>query len=184
MEHSVRTSAYFFVYLAAAFGGFVPFGLEAAVELQPHRAYYTLSMVGRPTLNTNVTEVRGTMMLEMNKVCGGWTVQQLTELIRYHDDETVEHIRWGYVTFEADDGALLKFYTFRKSDDKLVEDISGVAKKNEKLAEAFYQKPKKMTLRLPEGVLFPIQHTIELLKTAEKGGHLFPQIVFDGSMAR
>jgi hypothetical protein len=179
MEGKVRTSAYFVV----AFGFLAPMNLEAVVELQPHRAYYTVSMVGRPSLNTNVVEVRGTMMLELNKVCGGWTVQQLSEIQRYHDDETTERIRWGYVTFEADDGSLFKFNTFRKTDENLVEDICGTAKKQGKLIEAFYQKPKKITLRLPEGVLFPIQHTTELLKTAEEGGHLFPQIVFDGSTA-
>ncbi|OJW53471.1 MAG: hypothetical protein BGO67_01875 [Alphaproteobacteria bacterium 41-28] len=177
MEGKVRTSAYFVI----ALGVCAPFGLEAAVELQPHRAYYSVSMVGRPTLNTNVTEVRGTMMLELNKVCGGWTVQQLSEIRRYHDDDTVEHIRWGYVTFEADDGSHFMFNTFRKTDEELVEDIRGTAGKKGKLIEAFYQKPKKMTLRLPEGVLFPIQHTIALLKAAEEGGHMFPQIVFDGS---
>ncbi len=173
----MRTSAYFVIVLGIC----TLFGLEAAVELQPHRAYYTVSMVGRPTLNTNVVEVRGTMMVEFNKVCDGWTVQQLSEIRRYHDDETIEHIRWGYVTFESDDGSLFKFNTFRKTNDELIEDIRGIAKKTGNLIEAFYQKPKKTKLKLPEGVLFPLQHTQALLRAAEEGDHMFPQVVFDGS---
>lgn len=177
----MRNSAYYILYLLISIGFLMPFRLEAAIELQPHRAYYTVSMVGRPRLNSNITDVRGTMMLELNKVCDGWTVQQLSEVRRYHDDDTVEHIRWRYVTFEADDGSLFEFNTLRKTNDEIVEDIQGKANKNGNLIEAFYQKPKKVTLKLPEGVLFPMQHTIALLKAAEEGKLMFPQIVFDGS---
>ncbi len=181
MEEYVRNPAYFVAYLSITLEVFVSFGLKAAVELQPHRAYYTISMMGRPALNTSITEVRGTMMVEMNKVCGGWTVQQRSEIWQYLDDETVKHIRWSYVTYEADDGTLFKFNTFRKINDELVEDIRGQAKRNGNLVDVFYQKPKKVTLKLPEGTLFPTQHTIALLKTAEEGNHMFSQIVFDGS---
>jgi hypothetical protein len=121
------------------------------------------------------------MMLEFNKVCDGWTVQQLSEIWRYHDNGSVEHIRWGYVTWEADDGSHFKFNTFRKIDNELVEDIRGSAKRSGKLTQVIYQKPEKKTLELPEGVLFPIQHTKGLLEAAHLGEHMFPRIIFDGS---
>lgn len=175
----MRLSACFSLFLAF----FAACDLKAAVELQPHRAYYTVTMASRPSLQSNVVDVRGTMMLEVNKVCGGWTVQQLSEIWRYRDDETVEHVRWGYVTYEADDGSAFKFNTFRKVNDELIEgeDIRGQIKKNGKLIEALYEKPRKMTVTLPEGVLFPIQHTRALLKAAEEGEKMFPRVIFDGS---
>jgi len=177
MEDKLRIPAYFFVIV----GFLMPVGLEAVIELQPHRAYYTVTMGGRPTLSSTIVDVRGTMMVELNKVCDGWTVQQLTEIRRYHDDDSVESIRWGYVTWEADDGILFKYNTFRKVDDELTESIRGLAKKTDKGIEAVYQSPKAMTLALPEGVLFPIQHTKTLLQAAEEGDHMLPRIVFDGS---
>ncbi len=179
----MRNPAYFIIYLVAIVGFFVPFALksEGKLHLQPHRAYYTITMVGRPSLHTRITDVRGTMMIELNKVCDGWTAQQLAEIRRYDEDGEAEHVRWGYVTYEADDGSRFKFNTFRKVNEELVEDIDGVAKKNGKLIEAFYQRPDKQTLKLPEGVLFPLQHTKELLKAAQKGEHMFPRVVFDGS---
>lgn len=177
MEDKLRTPAYFFVIV----GFLMPFGLEATVELQPHRAYYTVTMGGRPALSSTIVDVRGTMMVELNKVCGGWTVQQLTEIRRYHDDDSVESIRWGYVTWEAEDGSLFKYNTFRKIDDELTESIRGLAKKTDKGINAVYQSPKTIVLTLPEGVLFPIQHTQTLLQTAEEGDHMFPRVVFDGS---
>jgi len=175
----LRISAYFFVIV----GFFIPLGLAAPIELQPHRAYYTVSLTGRPDPRSSVVDVRGTMMIEFNKVCNGWTVQQLSEIWRYHDDDSSEHTRWGYVTWEADDGSLFKFNTFRKANDELVEDIRGMAKKNGKLIDATYQKPEKKTINLPENALFPIQHIKALLEAAQEGEHMFPRVVFDGSSA-
>ena len=178
MEDKVRLFAYFFIIVKF----FVPFCLAApVVELQPHRAYYSISMCGRPSPQSNILDVRGTMMLEFNKVPGGWTVQQLSEIWRYTNDESVEHVRWGYVTWEAEDGSLFKFNTFRKVNDELVEDIRGTAKRKGKLTQVFYQKPGQNTLQLPEGTFFPIQHTQRLLTAAQAGEHTFPSIVFDGS---
>ena len=171
-------------YLLVVIGLLVSLNVEAvAVELQPHRAYYTISLAGRPDPRSEITDVRGTMMIEFDKVCNGWTVQQLSEIWRYYDDEgnTVEHVRWGYVTFENAEGTLFKFNTFRKTNDELVEDIHGVAKKAGKLIEVNYQKPVETKISLPEGTLFPIQHTQALLEAALTGEQMFPRTVFDGS---
>lgn len=177
----MRYSAVIGFYLWVILCGMTPSNLLAVAELQPHRAYYTISMENRPNLHTNITDIRGMMMVEYNKVSGGWTVQQLSEIWRYYDDETVEHVRWGYVTFEADDESIFKFRTFRKVNDELQEDIRGVAKRTGKLVEVLYQSPHKTKISLPEGVLFPLQHIRELLKAAEDGEHMFPRVVFDGS---
>lgn len=152
-----------------------------AGEIQPHRAYYTVSMISQPSINSSLTDVRGTMMLELSKVRGGWTSQQVSDIWKYMGEDEVEHIRWGYVTFESDDSSIFKFNTFRKVDDDLVEDIRGMAKKNEKTTEAFYQRPLEKELKLPEGTLFPLEHIKGLLAIAEQEEHLYPCIVFDGS---
>lgn len=179
MEGALRTSAYF-VFIVVFL---MSLGLQATVELQPYRAYYTVSMAGNPDPRSTMEDVRGTMMIELNRVEGGWTVQQRSEMWRTYQDDTVEHVRWGYVTFEAQDGSLFKFNTFRKINDELNEEIQGIAIKKGKAIEVIYQKPDKKTLALPEGTLFPIQHTMALLKAAETGDQIFPRIVFDGSTA-
>lgn len=164
-------------YLVVIVGFLMSCDLKAAVELQPHRAYYTITMAGRPSPQSTVADVRGTMKVELNKVCDGWTTQQLSEIWRYHDDGSVEHIRLGYVTWEAEDGSTFNFNTFRKTNEELVEDIRGNVKNN----EAIYQKPKRITLKLPKGVLFPVQQTKKLLKAAQEGEHILSWVVFDGS---
>jgi len=179
MEGALRTSAYF-VFIVVVL---MSLGLKATADLQPHRAYYTVSMAGHPDPRSTMTDVRGTMMIELNRVEDGWTVQQRSEMWRSYQDGTVEHVRWGYVTFETKDGSLFKFNTFRKINDELNEEIQGIAKKKGATIEVVYQKPDKKTLILPEGTLFPIQHTMALLKAAEEGDQIFPRIVFDGSTA-
>lgn len=173
----MRISAFFIICYIL----FVSFSLQALSDLQPHRAYYKVKMESRADPRTPLIDVRGTMMLEINKVCEGWTIQQLSELWRYYDDASIEHVRWGYVTWETEDGSLFKFNTYRKADEELTEDIRGSARKQGNAIEATYQKPTVKTMPLPPGTLFPVQHTKKLLKAAEEGEHIFSQIVFDGS---
>ncbi|MBL8676362.1 MAG: DUF1849 family protein, partial [Alphaproteobacteria bacterium] len=57
----------------------------------------------------------------------------------------------------------------------------GQASKCAKEVEVSYQKPNKVTLKLPENTLFPLEYTQGLLKIAEEGEHMYPAVVFDGS---
>ncbi|OFW68624.1 MAG: hypothetical protein A2X70_01400 [Alphaproteobacteria bacterium GWC2_42_16] len=178
LEKNVVRSHFVFVLIL---GWLLSPSLGFADEIQPHRAYYTVSMISQPSIKSTVTDVRGTMMLELSKVCGGWTSQQVSDIWKYMGEDEVEHIRWGYVTFESDNSSLFKFNTFRKVDDDLVEDIRGKAKKDKKIAEVIYQNPMEKRLKLSEGTLFPLEHIKGLLAIAEQGEHLYPAIVFDGS---
>lgn len=175
----MRNSAFIFVLSFVI--GLGNSRLNASIELQPHRAYYTISMVGQPSLHSDINDIRGTMMVEYSKVNGGWTVQHLSEVWRYHGDDTAEHVRWGYVTFESEDGSVFKFRTFRKVDNVLQEDIVGVAKRKGDVIEVKYQKPQAIKVNFSGAVLFPLQHIKGLLNAAEEGDHMFPQLVFDGS---
>lgn len=169
------------LFFVALLGIWISASLSKAEELQPHRAYYTISMISLPSIKSTVTDVRGTMMIELLKTSDGWAFQQISDVWRYSGEDEVEHIRWGSVTFESADSRFFKFNIFRKMDDELVEDIRGKATKCTKGIEVSYQKPNKATLKLPEGTLFPLEYTQGLLKIAEEGEHMYPAIVFDGS---
>jgi len=173
----VRITAFLFAFFSVYF----PYALKAGIELQPHRAYYKVTMESRSGIQSPISDVRGTMMIELEKEAEGWTMQQRSETWLYYNDDSVEHVRWGYVTYEAEDESLFKFNTYRKINDELVEDIKGIARKTDKHIDVDYQKPHKKTLQLSEGTLFPLQHTRALLKAAEQGDQIFPRVVFDGS---
>ncbi len=155
--------------------------LIAVIELQPHRAYYTVTLEGRPTPQSSVVDVQGTMLIEFSKVNEGWTVQERSDIRLIHDDGSTERNRWGYVTFESQDGSRLHFNTYRKIEGDLVEEIKGQAVRKDKKINVTYQKPQKKTLTITEDVLFPTQHIKSLLEVAQKGESIFPRLVFDGS---
>jgi hypothetical protein len=177
MEDIVRRTAFFGILLSCLFS----LSLHANGALQPHRAFYTVTMKSRPDPRSSVTDIQGTMMIELSKVCDGWIVQQKSETRLYQSDGSVEYVRWGYVTYEAQDGSLFKFKTYRKTDDELVEDIQGKALKEGDKIVVEYKKPHKKTLTMAEGTLFPAQHTLALLKAAQEDVKMLPHIVFDGS---
>lgn len=153
----------------------------AGVELQPHRAYYTVSLEGRPGPQSSVTDVQGSMLIELNKICGGWTVQECSDMRLYHDDGFVEHVRWGYVTFEAEDSSLFRFSTYRKVDGDLVQNIRGHALREAGKVYVTYQQPHPKKLTLKEDIFFPTQHVHHLLAAADKGEKVFSRQIFDGS---
>lgn len=155
--------------------------LCAGVELQPHRAYYTISLESAPSIKSDVSDVRGTMMVEYDKVDSGWTVQQLSEYWKYFGEEEMEHVRWGFTAFESDDSQNFKFRTFRKVNDIIEEEIVGTAKKSKDGILVKFTKPEPKILKLEKDVLFPLQHIRELIHAASAGEHMFPKVVFDGS---
>ncbi len=149
--------------------------------LHPYRAYYTISMSSKSPIHSDVVDIRGTMMVEYNKVDGGWTVQHLTEVWKYFPDDSSEHTRWGHTIFETEDDSLLKFRTFRKVNDVVEEDIAGVARRQRECIQVTYKQPEPKTMTLSSTVLFPIQHLKGVLSAAESEDHLYPRHVFDGS---
>src|SRR5690242_2627276 len=94
-----------YTYFVLILGALIPPNFAAPLELQPHRAYYTVTMVDCATPHASVADIRGTMMVEFSKAGKGWAVQQLSETWRYYKDGSIEHVRWGYVTWEAEDGS-------------------------------------------------------------------------------
>lgn len=157
--------------------------LKASTELQPHRAYYSVSLEGRPNPQSSIADVRGTMLIEFEKVPDGWTTQERSDISFYHDDGTLEHSRWGYVTYESEDASHLQFHTYRKVDDELVDNVQGQAtrQKDGNTVVVHYQKPQKSVLSLSQEIFFPIHHLTTLLDAAHQGEKVFSRLVFDGS---
>ncbi len=151
--------------------------LQAVIDLQPHRAYYTLTMVGRPSA---LADIRGTLLVEVNKADGGWTTQHLSETWLYYVDGTADHVREGFVTYEAEDGALLKFHAYRWVNNDPIETMTkGVVHRKGKVLDVTYTHPEKKKQTLSPACLFPLQYRKALIEAARKGEKLFPQLVFE-----
>ena len=172
-----------FVFFVTIFGCFSFSNLQASIELQPHRAYYTVTMEGKPDPQSSVVDVQGIMLLEFQNVSDGATIQQRSETRLYYDDGSVEHIKWTYVTYEAADGSLFKFETSRKIDEEIQEHLRGVAKRKGSTLEVIYKDPEGKKVTLAKETLLPLQHLKALLTAAHGESKIFPSLVFDGSSA-
>ena len=117
-----------FVFFVIIFGCSSHQHLKASVEFQPHRAYYTVTMEGKPDPRSSVTDVQGVMLLEFQNVPGGWTIQQRSKTRLYYEDGSVEYVEWAYLTYESTDGSLFKFETSRKIDEEIQEHLVGLSK--------------------------------------------------------
>lgn len=154
----------------------------ASSQILPHRAIYDLSL-SRTQANSNVIQARGFFEFEWEDACSGWTVLHKTRLnVDYSDGR---HLDFGamHKSWEAKDGAKYQFFIKRDYNGETVEEIRGEAERDagEGRGIARYSLPEEREVTLPKGAIFPTQHSLELLSSAE--GETLPlwRVVFDGS---
>ncbi len=156
-----------------------------AVELQPHRAVYRLSLTAaeRPT---DVVAADGVMLYSFARGCDGWTVENKTVLRLTYDNDTTTQTFWSFVSWESMDGRQFRFRARYDQDGEKVEKISGradihpVAGGSHSGSARFFE-PEEQTMALPMGALFPTQHLRHVIAAAIGGQHRLNRIVFDGA---
>jgi len=80
----------------------------AAGDFLPHRAVYALTRAGSRASQT-VAQIGGTMMIELDESCEGWSLSQRVRLtlIDALGDEVESDSR--YASYETKDGTMLRF---------------------------------------------------------------------------
>ena len=178
---SVFVGALMVLLAFAGSGGEVAAG-PIALELMPHRAIYDMSLASTK-LGGGVTAASGAMTYKFGDSCDGWTVENKTVLTFAYSDGAPVATTWDFVTWESKDGLHYRFRVRSTRDGVVNEDIDGVANLDGlgKGGVAKFSLPEPKVMRLPKGTLFPTEHTIRLLETAEKGGRSIERILFDGT---
>jgi len=162
-------------FLAPAFGS-----AEAATQLAPHRAIYSVSLApasaGGPVL-----DVDGVMSMSIEETCDGWIfTQDMKTVITVDSGDTVSQSAL-FTSWESLDGRDYRFASHvvtgdgqlvLRGDARLEQDGSGLA---------HYREPNEVEVALPKGTLFPVSHTAWLIDEAKAGTRSAPHIVFTGS---
>lgn len=166
---------------AAAVGGaFLAPQWAHAVDLAPHRAVYAMALdAARPA--AGIAGAHGTMTYEFKDGCDGWTVENRTELIIDHLDRPRSETAWEFVAWEAKSGDRYRFWVTTERGGRVVEEIEGSAEMEDGGGVARFISPRDMTVDLPPGTLFPMEHTLRMLEAAEGGERLFLRPLFDGT---
>ena len=186
MAHLQKTLKTLTKILGAAFlvalTGLWSLPAAAAVDLAPHRAFYSMSL-GTVRSGSGVTSVRGAMYTEWNDSCEGWTLEQrlLLRIVNSHGTNMQTDSKFS--SWESRDGLSYRFTNRNLRNGKLHEDLRGSASLGAKGkgGKATFTHPKDKSFKLPADTMFPTRHMIELIERSRRGDKQLFRIVFDGA---
>jgi hypothetical protein len=152
------------------------------LALAPHRAIYDITL-GNSRAGTGMTELSGRMVYEITgNRCDGWTqnMRFVTSTTNQEGSVSISDLRSS--TWEEGSGERFRFSSSQYRDDQLSEQTSGEAtRKKGAGVRVELSKPKKKALTLSGSVLFPVQHSLQLIAAAGNGQQNFTTDLFDAS---
>lgn len=151
-----------------------------AIELEPHRAVYSISLdSSKPT--TRVNGAQGKLVYELQgNACAGYSVQlrQSTDL---HTEGGSVSSAVSTATWEDGEGNAYRFRITNALNGEKPDEADGVAERKDGRLVVKATKPETDTIQLGNGVMLPTQHVLRVLEKARSGEALLEAAVFDGS---
>ncbi len=145
-------------------------------SLIPHKAIYDIDLVATHS-GSQILNISGQMQYEWKASCDAWITDHHFKLFYEYADTPGMRITSDFSTYETFDGSDFHFTSRRQRDGEMYQEIRGIAGPG--LAK--FSKPENLKFDLAKGTLFPMGHTIELLKRAKAGDKIYSAQVFDGS---
>jgi hypothetical protein len=159
-----------------------------AGEFSPHRALYNLSLV-QARSGSGISTVTGKMAVEWNYSCTGWAFQYHSVIdVTFLEGAPVQ-LTSNATSWESSDGRDYRFDVRHKTNGTEMEHIEGVARLSgaNGAGHTLFTHPKPLKLELPAGTLFPVAHSLAIMRAAKKGGakkgrapQFFSRTIFDG----
>lgn len=168
--------------LAAAPAGAAPPSAPpaGAIDLAAHHAVYELTLgAGRG----GVVAATGRMTYDVIDACSAWAVQQRLELEVANNDGSMSRSVSDYTTWESKDGRTLRFRLHETTDGETTTDLAGEAHLDRPGGPgmAAYTRPKRETIPLPAGTVFPMAQNRMIIAAAEAGRRVISMPLFDGT---
>ncbi|MFY0614912.1 MAG: cell envelope integrity EipB family protein [Hyphomicrobiaceae bacterium] len=157
--------------------------VAAQAGLAPHRAVYDMSLE-RSGASAGINALTGRMVFEIKgDACAGYqqSMRFVTETLDRNGKASVTDQRSTF--FEYADKRRFRFRTDQFRNDRLTEKTNGQATRDkvQKRLKVDIKNPKKKVLNIKRSVLFPVEHSIQLLEAARAGKKFFTVDLFDGS---
>jgi hypothetical protein len=158
----------------------VPAISPAWADLLPHRVVYTLDLGNSGTLSGG----SGLMTFEMKDVCDGWAMDLKAEIALVGEEGEIHRLGWSQVSWESKDGKRYRYFAREMSDGKETSRRRGEARRDtpQGAAAVIADLPKAAEFTLTAGTLFPVQHTLALIKADAAGEPYILANLFDGSI--
>lgn len=152
----------------------------APLRLASHQVVYDLKL-DELRENSGIEAVRGRIVLKVEQQCDGLIVNQrmVLEMINFEGNVIVSD--YNQSTWEDNAGRMMRFDMSNMLNGQLVEKYSGIAEHRENGTVVQFSKPDIANMELPSDVIFPGEHTRQVLKAAAAGRRLLSAKVYDGN---
>ena len=156
--------------------------IEGSLEelMAPHKALYNIKMVSKSS-GSQILNISGQMFYEWHPGCDAWLTDHRFNLFYEYADSPPIHITSDFSTYETYDGTSFDYTSRRKRNGDLYQEIRGRAQNADEGGEALFKIPEGLVFDLKEGTLFPMAHSLEVLRHAREGKKFFNSTIFDGS---
>ena len=151
-----------------------------SAQLLSHKATYTLNIQNIKD-NSFLEGGQGQTFFEIIENCNGWNIKEDYVLIYELPNNKTSNSFSSYSTFENFLGTRHSFELNEKSQFSDEKSYQGFIEKNKReiSGSIIDSSIKKVTFK--KDVLFPVQHLLELIKTAKIGDKILTKKVFFGN---
>jgi len=147
----------------------------------PHKALYAVKLQSARS-GSQIINIDGHMYYDWAYDCDAWTSKHRFNVLYEYADSPAMRISSDFSNFEKYDATTLDYSVIRYQDGRQYEGIRGQARSfADQKGEAIYNEPPGLVQSLPAGTLYPMAHTIKVLKAANDGEKFVNATVFDGS---
>lgn len=150
------------------------------LDLAPHRALYAISLAATRT-GSEITDLKGRMVLEWADACDGWTVNQKVRMDLSNLNGPPMRNEFSFSSFESKDGDTLRFSMRSMADGRQYEEFVGSAARDSAGGTVEFEIPDDAALDLPKEVVFPSEHLLVLVERALAGDRVVSMVVFSGT---
>ncbi len=153
-----------------------------AAGIAPHRATYDIRLVSVRN-GSQIINVAGKMTYSWEASCEGWVTNHGFKIAYEYAENPPLRIESRFSTLESLDGQKMRFSSTRRNNGKVAESLRGQATlgQNGKPGLASYDAPANTKLSLPASTIFPMMHTLQILRQAKEGKPFISRPLFDGS---
>ncbi len=160
-----------------------PVAAAAGAKLAPHRAVYDMTLE-RAASGSGVVQLTGRMVYEIRgDACRGYTqnMRFVTRSIDRTGKTSINDLRSRF--WEDAEGNNFRFDTDQYRNDRLSDETSGKVRRSKDSDGITVRlaKPRRKRFKVARKVLFPVQHTVEILAAARAGKTVFTSDLYDGS---
>jgi hypothetical protein len=157
--------------------------LKTHSQFAAHKALYDIRLLATKS-GSQIVNITGKMLYEWEPTCDAWISNHRFKLSYEYADTPPMNIVSDFSTYEPFDGKSIDYTSQRKRDGQLIEELRGSAEIDEKgKGAAVYTIPRGLEFDLPEGTMFPMTHTLNVIKAISEGKKIYNGTVFDGSDA-